>query len=369
MLFDSRKTYDLGKAFPAPQLLAQTGVVHYGGHIYNVLRTSDEYTLINDIDGREIDEDVRALQISISQVMLLVIAVALALTFFATKVFSARLHAIAGTIQQVRGGKLTGFPARAQSGDEVGYIHDELLRMCEDLNGHIQREYVYALKQKEMELYALQTQINPHFLFNSLEAIRMGLHLGGDAQAARMIRILSELFRSMMSREPVVTNREEIGHIQSYLELYKYRLGERMQFVMDVGEDVYRYATLRQIIQPLVENALNHGILEIATTDKPGRIAISAWRENEDVFFSVRDDGKGIPPEALAEIKARLTEDDVFHESIGIYNVNSRLKIVYGPDYRLQIESAEGCGTTVTVRTRAMTMKELKDCVQSLDRG
>ena len=96
-------------------------------------------------------------------------------------------------MEQVKTGHLTSFQIQPNSDDEIGYIYSELIKMCSSLDDHIQKEYVYQLKQKEMELYALQAQVDPHFLYNTLESIRMSLYMKGETEASKMIRILSEM--------------------------------------------------------------------------------------------------------------------------------------------------------------------------------
>ena len=141
-----------------------------------------------------------------------------------------------------------------------------------------------------------------------------------------------------------------------------------MQFVFQVEEEVYRYATIKYILQPIVENALVHGIEGTGTPERPCTIRISGKKEGEDIFFMVSDDGCGISEEKLAEMRRRLESDEMFQKSIGIYNVSSRLRIVYGPSYRLRIDSRKGEGTTVTVRVKAMRKRELEEYVQTVGR-
>lgn len=122
--------------------------------------------------------------------------------------------------------------------------------MGEELKNHIDKEYVYQLQQKEMELYALQTQINPHFLYNSLESIRMYLYMVGEEKGSHMIELLSDLFRNIMKKGAVVTFREEIRYLQSYLEFHRFRMGNRMNYEIDIPDEVYRYAAIRHILLP-----------------------------------------------------------------------------------------------------------------------
>lgn len=370
VLFDSTAQYKMESDFPFDKVKAVSSSSFItGNQIYNYTYNSyGGYYIVNIIPRKSIIDDVHILQGSIFKVMILVILLAILFTYLSTKLFSARLKVIKDTMESVKQGHLTNFKKQKTHEDEVGFIYTELINMCSALDDHIQMEYVYKLKQKEMELYTLQAQINPHFLYNSLESIRMNLHLTGETEASKMIQILSEMFRNIMKQDVVVGNRDEINYVSSYLELYKFRFGKRIAYKIDVANEVYSYATIKHILQPIVENALVHGISGTGTVEKPAKIRISACKQGDDVIFTVADDGIGIDKERLAEICCKLEQDNVFYDSIGIYNVNSRLKIVYGADYRLVIKSKANSGTEVTIRIKAMLRKELESYVQGINR-
>jgi sensor histidine kinase YesM len=271
---------------------------------------------------------------------------------------------------RVRQGRLTGYSPPAQK-DELGVIQGEFLSVCDSLDAYIQREYVYQIKQKEMEFYALQAQVDPHFLYNTLEAIRMKLLLAGEREASRVIRILSEMFRNIMRKDTVVDLRDEIRHLRDYLELYRFCMGDRLEYAIDVDEDVFRFASVRHILQPIIENALVHGFRGVASGQGRGtwKLILSARLDGGDIHFTITDNGAGIPPQLLREISANLESDSIFQQSVGIYNVNSRLRIAYGQAYRLRLESSLHEGTTVHLRIKAKSKKEVSALVQGADRG
>lgn len=369
LLFDSTARYELPEGMETETLLAQEKGRGLGKWICNALHAEESgYVIVNVYTLGDVWPDILGSLLSMIFIFAAALVIAVLLNYVSSRLFVRRLQPITDVIEQVKNGHLTSFPIQKTYDDEIGFIYTELLRMCVSLDDHIQKEYVYRLRQKEMELYALQAQVDPHFLYNTLEAIRMKLYVKGEDEASRMIRILSELFRNMMKKDAVITNREELKYLHSYLELFQFRLGSRMQFVFRVEEEVYRYATIKYILQPIVENALVHGIEEMGTIEKPCTICISGKKEGEDILFTVSDDGCGISEEKLAEIRRRLESDEMFQKSIGIYNVSSRLRIVYGPAYRLRIDSREGKGTTVTVRVKAMRKRELEEYVQTVDR-
>lgn len=367
IVFDSDAKY-VRKNIPFERIKGMSTRFEKNDCIYNVVYNEhQEYYLVNRIPTAAIDQDVKVLQKRIIEVMVIELLIMLAITFLGTRYFSRRLGSIGNVISQVKNGKLTGFEIENQADDEVGDIYRELVAMCSALNRHIEQEYVYQLHQKEMELYILQAQINPHFLYNTLESIRMHLYVKGERQASQMVYMLSEMFRNIMKKGTVVTLREEFNYVKSYLELNQFRLGVKMKYEIVAAAEVYHYATVKYILQPIIENTMIHGIQEVATEEEPGMVRIWAWKEEDDIFIGVEDNGIGIPPEKLKEIQERLAGEEMFQDSIGIYNVNNRLRIVYGNNYRLKIASAQGKGTAVTLRLKAMTKKELEDYVQGAD--
>lgn len=369
LLFDSSASYQMDRGFPFGKIANLSSAKTESGEIlYNsIYNPRGEYYIVNLIPEYSIAADVRTLQKSILQILLIVALVSILLTFLSTRYFSARLRVIKDTIETVSQGNLTHFKPQKKYDDEVGYIYSEFLSMCSALHEHIEIEYIYKLKQKEMELYTLQTQINPHFLYNSLESIRMNLYLKGETEASRMICILSEMFRNMTRKGSVVTIRDELNCVRSYLELNQFRFGKRLDYHIEVSEGINQYATMKYILQPIVENALVHGVIEKGTMEDPGKIRITARKEGTDIVFTVQDNGSGIKKEELAEIRRKLDQEDVFYNSVGLYNVNGRLKMIYGPDHKLVIDSREHSGTEVTVRIKAMRKEELESFVRSFD--
>ena len=383
LLYDSSSSYLTQEHFPWEKLMETAGGNFlYQGVNYNVVRSSSgPWYIVNAFPMSMVREDVKVLQKNILSILFLIFILTFLLNYISTKFFAKRIRPITDTMEQVKTGHLTSFQIQPNSDDEIGYIYSELIKMCSSLDDHIQKEYVYQLKQKEMELYALQAQVDPHFLYNTLESIRMSLYMKGETEASKMIRILSDMFRNIMKKDVAVSNREEINYVRSYLELYQFRYGSRMKYEISIPDEVYRYATIKHILQPVIENALIHGIQDTGTDEHPSAISISAEKKGEDILFFVRDDGCGIPEDKLEEIRRKLAQGDLFQDSIGIYNVNNRLRIVYGSSYRLQIQSrlrrppssdgtgGEDGGTLVTLRIRAMKKKELEEYVQTINRG
>jgi len=206
------------------------------------------------------------------------------------------------------------------------------------------------LRTKESELYALQTQINPHYLFNTLTAIRGSLLEKGDDANAEMIKLLAHSFRHVLGKSgQLIRLSEELETVDTYLRIQSFRFAGRFRYDIAVPEALKRYAIPRLSLQTLVENAIIHAL---ERSEKATVLAIRAEVLNGAAFtVSVEDNGPGIAPEELALIMERLNEPSQppDEKRIGLRNVHQRLRRTFGPAYGLLIESEEGSGTKVCV--------------------
>ena len=204
---------------------------------------------------------------------------------------------------------------------------------------------------KKAELRALQAQINPHFLYNTLDTIIWMAESKKTDQVVKIVTALSNFFRISLSKGmDWITIGEEVERIRSYLTIQRMRYRDILDFKIEVAEDVAENTILKLILQPLVENALYHGI---KNKRQKGMIHVRARRKGEDeVLLEVEDDGIGFTPEKLAQLRAELDDDsgDIKLESgFGIGNVNKRIRLYYGKPYGLSIQSEYSTGTCVTL--------------------
>ena len=204
---------------------------------------------------------------------------------------------------------------------------------------------------KKAELRALQAQINPHFLYNTLDTIIWMAESKKTDQVVKIVSALSNFFRISLSKGmDWITIGEEVERIRSYLTIQKMRYRDILDFKIEVDEDVAENTILKLILQPLVENALYHGI---KNKRQKGTISVRARRKGEDeVLLEVEDDGIGFTPEKLAQLRAELEDDsgDIKLESgFGLGNVNKRIRLYYGKPYGLSVQSEYTTGTCVTL--------------------
>ena len=216
-------------------------------------------------------------------------------------------------------------------------------------------------QKRKSDLKALQAQINPHFLYNTLDSIIWMGEMGQSDKVVQMTSALSKLFRISISRgRELIPIKDEMEHVRSYLTIQEMRYKDKFQYEMDIDPDLYDMIILKITLQPLVENAIYHGIKEV---DYEGMITISGWQEGDLVLLEVRDNGKGMDEKELEEMIFGLEtapEDRprFSRQGMGVRNVHERLRIYFGPEYGLVCSSTPGKGTCIQVR---MPVKSLED--------
>lgn len=227
---------------------------------------------------------------------------------------------------------------------------NNVLRKFQDL---IDKEYATNLLKKQAELDALQSQINPHFLYNTLESIRGHALYEGVDNIAQMADSLSRLFRySVSKKNNLVTFKEELFNVDNYLLIQKYCYQDRFKIIKTIDQDSLKYKVPKLCIQPIVENAIKHGL---ETKLDKGIIKISAYNTKKRLIITIEDNGIGITEEKVKILNQRLTKkrenillvDKKGDTSIGIENVNERIKLYFGDEYGIKIFSTYGIGTIV----------------------
>lgn len=215
-------------------------------------------------------------------------------------------------------------------------------------NSELMKKVIWEQNERrKSEFDVLQSQINPHFLYNTLDSITWMIESGKNEEAAFMITQLAKLFRISLSKgHTVIRIRDELQHAQSYVNIQKVRYKNKFEVVFDICPDILDDCIVKLVLQPILENAINYGVREM---DDCGKILIRGWKEQENIFMQVSDNGMGIPEE---EIDLLLKDTNRVHKKgsgVGLVNVNNRLRLLFGEPYGLQIESELDEGTTVTV--------------------
>lgn len=233
---------------------------------------------------------------------------------------------------------------------ELAVLKESFNLMVEELGKLVEDIKIEQLNLRAAELKLLQEQINPHFLYNTLDAIIWLAESGDTAHVVNMVASLSDFFRTTLSKgKDFITVDEEKRHIQSYLEIQQFRYQDILEYDICFSEEVYQYEILKLTLQPLVENALYHGIKNKRGL---GHIQVLGKKEGDSLVFKVRDDGIGMTEERLKEVKQLIKgEWPSSQESsgFGLFNVNQRIWLYYGPEYGLTVESIYHKGTELQI--------------------
>lgn len=234
--------------------------------------------------------------------------------------------------------------------NELRYIAKSIVEQSKE-NVEIQRELEDKLqKLKNAQLDVLQTQINPHFLYNTLETINwMAVELtGGNNEVSRAVSNLAKFFRTNVGKgNYIISVREEVERTRYYLNILTMRYGNMFTVEWDISEEIMDYRIIKICLQPIIENAVYHGL---KPKGKDGQLKIMGYGRDDAIEFIVADNGVGMSAEKLGILNERLKEADYMGEShIGLYNINKRIKIIFGEEYGIRVESEMNTGTKTVV--------------------
>lgn len=214
-------------------------------------------------------------------------------------------------------------------------------------------------KKRRQEFDTLQSQINPHFLYNTLDIIVWMIENEKPDQAVKAVTALARFFRISLSRgKSIITVKDELEHVRNYLMIQHMRFKNRFSYTIEAEDEVLELASLKLMLQPLVENAIYHGM---EFMDGDGEIFISAWKEGEDLYLKVSDNGLGMTEEQVARLFSDTPHTGSSRGSgIGVKNVNERIRLYFGSEYGLSIESEPDEGTVVTIHLPAVAYSEIR---------
>ncbi len=238
--------------------------------------------------------------------------------------------------------------------DEVGVLYNEYNNMIIEINRYIKEEFQNKLILLDTQMKSLEAQINSHFLYNTLEAINSIAEIENVESISTIALALGDMFRySIKTESELVTLAEELQHVKNYVSIQEIRYNYSFTVSYEIEEHLYQTRILKLIIQPVVENALFHGLNHCVIE---GNIHIKVHEENENICISITDNGLGMSPEQVEQIRTALAKPTSFtslghrtKESIGLKNIHSRIQLYYGAQYGLTISSAEQIGTSITV--------------------
>jgi two-component system sensor histidine kinase YesM len=243
---------------------------------------------------------------------------------------------------------------KSEETDEISELYDDLHIMMDSIQKLITTVYEEQMqkeklnsRQKDVEFKMLASQINPHFLYNTLETIRMKARCNGETDIEELVKMLAKIMRrNIQVGDKLVTLKSELELVEYYLKIQQYRFGDRIHYQIDQRGNIEDLKIMPLIIQPVVENAFIHGL---ETKEGEGQIQIIVSNKDH-LVIEVIDDGIGMSRDKLEEIKESLNDFKMLNRSnIGLSNVNQRIKLLYGEEYGISIKSEENKGTMVTI--------------------
>ncbi|WP_377564685.1 sensor histidine kinase [Paenibacillus chungangensis] len=304
--------------------------------------------------GSELFTDIRKKKnTSVIVIALLLLVLSYLYYMFASSV-TRRISRLARHMKRIDHTNLEPFPIQPGGRDEVYYLTTSFNLMMNRIDELINKVQRSEIMRKEAEYMMLQAQIKPHFLYNTLETIRMLAEADGNASVSQLTNSFARFIRYSLARhEDEVALADELEHVADYLRIHRTRFGERMTFDIEIEDKAIRkHRCPRFILQPIVENSIVHGI---SKQRRRGHIAIRCVMEEGRVAVRIRDDGAGMSEEALSRLRRRLngeaglTEASPSGGGLGLWNVHERIGMYYGENSGIALESAPGEGTVVVL--------------------
>ena len=297
-------------------------------------------------------EAMRPIGVMAGVTILICIFAAVLAYFITSGMVSSRIERLTHFMQEVQEGSMD-MQMESDDRDEIGMLYRGFGSMMKRIRTLINEVYLSKITQKEAELKALQAQINPHFLYNTLSLINWKALAAGEEDISRMTLALSTFYRTALNRGRNVLQVEtELSNTRAYLEIQSMLHDGDFDYEIEAQTEILQCESLNLILQPLVENAIHHGIEE--KTDGRGKITVRGWKEDNCVWFMVEDNGVGMEQEVADKI---LTMES---KGYGVRNVDERIRLCYGEKYAMKVESVVGKGTKMTIHFPARRLTDIQ---------
>ena len=280
-------------------------------------------------------------------VAMVLLAVAMLLAFVLSDKITRPIKSLELSMKEVEKGNFSHVAQEVRENNEIGRLSRNFNTMTREIQNLMEQSEKEQQAKRKYELKVLQSQINPHFLYNTLDSIIWMAEWGKNQEVVKMTSSLARLLRRSISNEQeVVTIEEEIDYTEAYLTIQKMRYQDKLEYEIEVDPDIRKEETVKLVLQPVVENAIYHGI---KYKEGKGLIQIRGFREEGSIILRVQDDGRGMDQDTLKHIFEKHVRDTKSN-GVGLQNVHERIRLYYGTAYGLSFESEPGKGTTVRIR-------------------
>lgn len=300
------------------------------------------WSLVQTVSVKEFNKEMNHLIVLAAGIVLLVLGISLGFVWYVTSRIAYPAKELMESMKTLA--KDNEYPrVKIVSNDEIGMIGLEYNKMAENIETLIEKVYKMELTQKQAELEFLQMQINPHFLYNALDTISWMALAKGNMDVSEMTIALAELLRATIKKESFITLREEMNTVKDYLLIQQERFGDKISAEYFVEEDAYSCMVPNFILQPVIENAIIHGL---EPKIEKGKLSINISIQDEFLTFLVEDNGVGMDETEILDLYKKCRENNT-KQSIGLKNVYRRLLLCYGESSMLKIESKKEQGTRI----------------------
>lgn len=313
------------------------------------------WKLIFSTPRNEYLSDVLTFQYQMTVCILIIAIAGLVIIVGVSKQLTRPLRDLANEMYKVGQGNLDSH-LEIRTQDEIAMLNHTFNQMVWDMKQLIESEYEQKVLKQNAEIRSLQMQINPHFLYNTLETINWLSRMRGMDDVGDITASLGRLMRYSLSKKKYVQIKEEIQNLIDYVEIQEVRYGDKVSVIFEVDEELDFFYIPKLLIQPMVENAIVHGI---EGKVEPSMIWVRVKKVGQDIDIEIEDDGVGIKSEILDKILANKDTKTAGHSSIGMMNVNRRIQMLYGKEYGMQIESTEGKGTKIILHIKKIVDAEI----------
>lgn len=316
--------------------------------------SDDYYSVVSVQNYQDIMAEVNqiSMQAFIPEIIGMIVSALLIFAFAAS--YSNRMFQLRVQMHRVAQGEYDEVE-RIEGNDEIGELYTELEQMMQDIrllmsnvvDEQVQKEKLHT-KQKEVEFKMLASQINPHFLYNTLETIRMKAVVNHQPEIVELVKMLAKTMRyNIQVTDRLVTLKEELQMVEYYLKIQEYRFGDRITSELTIDPDVDMKARILPLtLQPFVENAFVHGLEEKACD---ARLVIHVYKKKDDIFIEIRDNGKGMDYYELGHLRKIMKDEQGDDNHIGVRNVNQRIRLLFGGEYGVEVDSEKDAGTKVVI--------------------
>ena len=317
------------------------------GKLYSISRSDKTgWTVVDCTNVRELLSKSRQAQSIYVLTAVILVIVALLFSRFMARSITLPIQKLRDSMEKVQEGDFSVSDVVVDSDNEIGSLTKSFDVMTHRIQELMEQNVHEQEKKRKSELKALQSQINPHFLYNTLDSI-IWMAETNDSNIVAMTEALAKLFRISLNKgNEEISLERELEHVKNYLIIQSMRYADKFTYEISAEPGVERCRTIKLILQPIVENCIYHGIKKKRGT---GKITIRAYRREQNLIIEVSDDGCGMPEEICRKILSdEIESENISGSGIGVKNVNERIQLRFGKKYGLSYSSEEGVGTTVT---------------------